>query len=160
MPGTCAAAAICIPSWVASHLVLYERSQRQPVEQRIETLPGLEPLLVAQTLQALEAEAKQRVDVGRLRGGGGVERNGQCTALRRRSVGCMVQHPGPPCLPLPNQAGFSVLLGPLLPRPHLVVAADEVHAARVLNLERQQQADGLQRVRAAVHKVAQELPNK
>jgi len=34
---------------------------------------------------------------------------------------------------------------------HLVVAAYEVHVLRVLDLERQQQADGLQRVRPPVH---------
>lgn len=40
--------------------------------------------------------------------------------------------------------------------PHLVVAADQVHCVRVLDLEREQQADGFQRVRAAVDIVAQE----
>ena len=54
----------------------------------------------------------------------------------------------------------SELLRPMLPRiPHLVVAANEVHVPGVLNLQRQQQTDGLQRMRTAVHKVAQELPS-
>ena len=39
---------------------------------------------------------------------------------------------------------------------NLVVAAYEVHSLGVLQLERQQQADGLQGVRAPVHIVAQE----
>ena len=40
--------------------------------------------------------------------------------------------------------------------PHLVVAANQVHRVRVLDLEREEQADGLERVRAAVDVVAQE----
>ena len=37
-----------------------------------------------------------------------------------------------------------------------MVAPDEVHRARVLDLEREQEADRLQRVRAAVDVVAEE----
>ena len=39
---------------------------------------------------------------------------------------------------------------------HLVVASDQVHRGGVLDLEREQQADGLERVRAAVDVVAEE----
>ena len=39
---------------------------------------------------------------------------------------------------------------------HLMVAAYEVHSLGVLELQRQQQADGFQGVRAPVHVVAQE----
>lgn len=37
-----------------------------------------------------------------------------------------------------------------------MVASDQVHRGRVLDLEREQQADGLERVRAAVDVVAEE----
>lgn len=36
-----------------------------------------------------------------------------------------------------------------------MIAADQVHCVGMLNLERKQQADGLQRVRPTVHIVAQ-----
>ena len=38
----------------------------------------------------------------------------------------------------------------------LMIAPDEVHVLGMLNLKRQQQADGLQAVRAPVHVIAQE----
>ena len=40
--------------------------------------------------------------------------------------------------------------------PRLVVAADERHALRVAHLEREQQQEGLDRIKAAVDKVAHE----
>ena len=41
-------------------------------------------------------------------------------------------------------------------KTHLVVASNQMHRGRVLDLQREQQADGLERVRAAVDIVAEE----
>lgn len=74
----------------AEDLPLDERRERQPIKQRVDALPHPDAVLVAEALEALEAEAEERVDVG-----------------------------------------------------GLVVAADEVDGARVLDLEREQQADAV-----------------
>ena len=47
----------------ADDAVLYERGQGQPIEERIDALPGPQPLLVPHALYALQPESKQRIDV-------------------------------------------------------------------------------------------------
>ena len=146
----------------AQDAVLDERGQREVVEERVEPRPGPDAVRVAQALDALKAEAEEGVDVG------GLEREREFFSKKKRGETRSTTAPlGLPCgdekidqrVVLAAFAFFSFLFSSVPPnaeQTHLVVASDQVHRGRVLDLEREQQADGLERVRAAVDVVAEE----
>ncbi len=126
----------------AQDLALDDGGQRQVVEQLVDAPPHEHARLVAQALKALQAEAEQRVDVVRLgwakRAEGLTAVNGSCCC--RSSCGCSVVHLSTVLLfktrcrtgcdmlsPLPVPPQRTGLLETLPIRPHLVVAAYEVH---------------------------------
>ena len=50
----------------ADNAVFNESSQREPVEEGVDALPGPEALLVAHALYALQPEPEESIDVRRL----------------------------------------------------------------------------------------------